>query len=169
MKRKILSVILIMLVISLLPSIPTSAAGDWINIEDKEPIKNYAYAFVAVGDTQVLCYRDAIKGTNYMSQIYDWIVENKEEKKIEYVFGLGDITDASLDTEWEIAKENISKLDGVVPYSLVRGNHDGDLKFRKYFYYDAYTGQFDGYYDESTSLQTLRLLFRAWEVREERR
>jgi len=109
MKRKIVSCILILIVLSLLMMTSVSAAGNWIDISDKEPVKDYAYAFVVVGDTQVLCYRDSIKGTDYMSQIYDWIIENKEEKKIEYVFGLGDITDNSTVKEWEIAKEPIPR------------------------------------------------------------
>ncbi len=154
--KKLLSGVIILLIISQVLVLPTFAAGDWINIEDKEPVKDYAYAFVAVGDTQVLCYNDAVKGTNYMSRIYDWIIENKEEKKIEYVFGLGDITDASLVREWEIAVETIRKLDGVVPYSMVRGNHDQEFKFFRAFCDDAYAGQFEGFCDGFTVFNTWR-------------
>ena len=32
--------------------------------------------------------------------------------------------DPPITGEWEVVKAAISQLDGVVPYSLVRGNHD---------------------------------------------
>ncbi len=153
MKRLISILIILMLVISPIIALPTSAASIWIDIEDKEPVKDYAYSFVVVGDTQIICYKDATKGTNYMSQVYDWIVANKEEKKIEYVFGLGDITDQdwteSGPAEWKVATENIRKLDGVVPYSVVRGNHDREGLFNKAFNDDVYKSQFDGFFNRT--------------------
>ncbi len=150
MNRKILVVIVMLLVLSFVPVLPASAAGMWIDPAVKKPVTDYAYSFVVVGDTQVLCYKDATEGTSYMSQIYDWIVANKEEKKIEYVFGLGDITDqdwlATGKEEWRIAKENIYKLNGVVPYSMVRGNHDSETFFIQAFSVPEYKSQFEQFY-----------------------
>ena len=150
MKRIILTLVVMLLVLSFVPVLPASAAEIWIDAADKKPVTDYAYSFVVIGDTQVLCYNDATKGTNYMSQVYDWIVANKEEKKIEYVFGLGDITDqdwlATGKDEWRIAKENIYKLNGVVPYSMVRGNHDSDTFFVQAFSVPEYKNQFDQFY-----------------------
>ena len=155
MKRKFVSFVLILLALSLVHVMPASAAGDWIEIEDKKPVEDYAYSFVVVGDTQILTYSDATKGTNYLSQVYDWIVANKEEKKIEYVFGLGDITDQDwLVTgvlEWQIAKENIYKLNGVVPYSMIRGNHDSETYFKWAFDIPEYKNQFVQFYKENLS------------------
>ena len=45
--------------------------------------------------------------------------------------------------EWEIVKEAVSQLDGVVPYSLVRGNHD-DYMMDDYFNVPEYTSMFEG-------------------------
>lgn len=112
--------------------------------KDKAPVTNYAYSFCVVGDTQKVAYL-------YPDQfhcIYDWIVENKESKKIEYVFGLGDITDKDTVAEWELVKSEIFKLNGVVPYSLVRGNHDGTANFNKYFKVDEYTKTIEGQFNE---------------------
>lgn len=103
---------------------------------------NYKYSFCFVGDTQKVTYNEPEK----LANIYDWIVANKTGRKIEHVFGLGDITDKSTDAEWTTAKTQISKLNGVVPYSLVRGNHDGASKYNSTFGIDAYTKQFEGFY-----------------------
>jgi hypothetical protein len=145
---------------STLLSASAAAASSWIDVEDKEPVKDYAYSFVVIGDTQIICYKDATKGTNYMETLYDWIVDHKEEKKIEYVFGLGDITDQDWtetgDAEWAVATSAIRKLDGVVPYSVVRGNHDRQNRFHKAFNYDAYRSQFEGFYNEKAVYDTHR-------------
>ena len=41
-----------------------------------------------------------------------------------FAAGLGDITDDDANWEWKGAVKFIKKLDGKVPYSLIRGNHD---------------------------------------------
>ena len=110
-------------------------------VTNKQPAKDYAYSFAVVGDTQKLCQDNpsAMKG------IYDWIIANKESKNIQHVFGLGDITEywgkttpEQLD-EWTRAKTYVSQLDGVVSYSLVRGNHDESNLFNQTFNYSGYT------------------------------
>ena len=110
--------------------------------EAPEEPTDYAYSFAVVGDTQILTRVYPEK----LSSIYDWIVENKEAHNIQYVMGLGDITDSDTDKEWQTASAEISKLNGVVPYSLVRGNHDSEAKFSKYLT-DIYSSQIDGSYN----------------------
>ena len=116
---------------------------EWL--DSYETQLDYAYSFAVVGDTQWLSRYSPAK----MEGLYDWIVENKDEKKISYVFGLGDITDAwntaDKENEWIRAHQYISKLDGVIPYSLVRGNHDESKYFSKYFANEIYMSQFDGF------------------------
>ena len=118
---------------------------------DKEPVTDYAYSFAVVGDTQKLSllYPDKI------GNIYDWIVANKTAKKIEYVIGLGDITENNTDGEWANAVKHIGKMNGVVPYSLIRGNHDlynpsGVNQFNKYTPQINYEAQIDGCYNGQT-------------------
>ena len=128
----------------------TSASGSgpefksnnhWV---EKEAAKDYAYSFAVVGDTQILnqYYQNQLVG------LYSWIESNVESKKIEYVIGLGDITDKDQVSEWTLAKNMLKKLNGKVNYSVVRGNHDTVEKFNKYFPYSEYgstvSGSFDG-------------------------
>ena len=124
----------------------------------------YDYSFAIVGDTQYMTRWDVIKTngevseTEHLKKVYDWLLENKEKKNIQYVMGLGDITDSydktyekyTSDTaaEWAWAYSQISRLDGNIPYSVVRGNHDNEMYFDSYFVNDTYQNQFkdsDGY------------------------
>jgi len=123
---------------------------------------DYAYTFAVVGDTQKLCYKDYLNATDedatndtaYMATIYDWIVANREAQKIEFVIGVGDITEDDNDGEWDIAYDNITKLSNAgIPYSLIYGyGHDTVDKLDKYFGKEAnFTDADIGYYD-GTSL-----------------
>ncbi len=124
----------------------------WAEESEKEPITDYAYSFVAVGDTQIICE----SYPEHMATLYDWIVDHIEEKKIAHVFGLGDITNRTTTAEWQVAKREIAKLDGVVPYSLVRGNHDKSNAFNNVLATDAYMAQFEGFYEEGRINNTWR-------------
>ena len=121
--------------------------GLWLNENSPEP--EYDYSFAVVGDTQIL--------TSFfpddLHYIYDYLSQNIENKKISHVFGMGDITDKDTDEEWTLAVNQISKLDGKVPYSLTRGNHDSNAQFNKYFGDDSlYANQYIlKYKDDSTT------------------
>ena len=105
--------------------------------------KDCAYSFAVVGDTQYLVRNDVNNGTNNTATLYDWILANKDAKKIHSVFGLGDITDSrTVAAEWQHAKDNITKLEGKLPYYVVRGNHDNSDMFNEYFNNDSYKSQF---------------------------
>lgn len=105
---------------------------------------DYDYSFAVVGDTQYVNYN----WYDRYDDIYDWVVENKKTRKIEYVMNMGDITETSADAQWARAATEHAKLDGVVPYSLVRGNHDKTDGFNKTFntapYNTSYAESFDG-------------------------
>ena len=119
---------------------------------------DYAYSLAIVGDTQTVTYQNP----ELLKNIYSWIVENKDAKNIQYVIGLGDITEYGVDVghanynearanaEWAAAKEAISLMDGKIPYSLIRGDgHDGIELFNQYFGNHAgYTDNIAGYYEE---------------------
>lgn len=120
-----------------------------------------AFTFAIVGDTQIISRLAPEK----MDTIYQWIVDNKEEKNIQFVAGVGDITDKSEDFEWEASIKAIRKMDGIVPYSLVRGNHDTVETYQRYVNYDSYTSQLDGSFDgvlntyQTITVGTLKYLF----------
>ena len=145
MTKRSLSLICILTMLASLFVFPVTAAdADWIDPANKTPVTDYAYSFVAVGDTQNVCKKEPEK----MAKIYDWIVANVESKKIKYVFGMGDITNDSSIKEWTVAKEEHAKLDGLVPYSVLRGNHDVSFDMNKFFVTDTYKAQFEGFYEE---------------------
>ena len=159
MKKLVAIICLLATIVSMstLGTLSASASGVWV--DEGMPVKDHAYTFVFVGDTQTITIGDVKNGTKNLNKIYDWIVENKEERKIEFVFGLGDITDTPWrtgDVEYEVAIEAINKLNGVVPYSLVRGNHD-QVSYNKFFKNEAYISQFNGEFLGDTINNSYRL------------
>ncbi len=124
--------------------------------EEKDP-DTYDYSFALVGDTQVLANRWPEK----LSNIYDWIVENKESKKIEYSLHMGDISDTVLSTgvyktEYTETIAQFEKLENAdIPYGFVRGNHDLVADYDQYFTAEDYATQITGSYD-STMKNTYR-------------
>lgn len=107
---------------------------------DKEPVKDYAYSFAVIGDTQNM---NKSHPAGFV-KIYDWILGNVQEKKIKYVLGLGDITNDDTDAEWTRAGQQFRRMDGIVPYSLVIGNHDSTAKFTATVNYPTYTDTIEG-------------------------
>ena len=53
-----------------------------------------------------------------------WVVEHRREQGIELVLHTGDLVDADLAEQWQIAADSLHRLDGVVPYLITTGNHD---------------------------------------------
>ena len=51
--------------------------------------------------------------------------------------------------EWKIAKQFVDQLNGIVPYSLIRGNHDSAAQFNATFNTEAYKSNFNGFYGEN--------------------
>lgn len=126
----------------------------WQDKDDVESVGQYDYAFAVVGDTQTMNEDDP----EAMEALYDWILENKEEQKIEYMIGLGDITDNSTDAEWEHANAYIGKLNGEVPYTLVRGNHDDLDDFNSNLHNGFYETTVDGLMNEDDLTNSYRCM-----------
>lgn len=132
---------------------------------DKEPVKDYAYSFVLVGDTQMITMFDAgtnwawkadyvapegTRGKNIVKGLYRWIIDNAEEKKIAHVFGLGDMTElVSNEAEWAVVDEAVHQLDGIVPYTVVRGNHDHPDNFVNTFNREPYASTLTESYEKT--------------------
>lgn len=133
----------------------------WTDAEDKIPVDGYAYSFAVVGDTQVITRDEAVKDNNpyyneaykgQIAKIYDWILNNRESKNIRFSFHMGDITDWNNGNEWNLAMENITKMNGKIPYTLARGNHDhGDTMTERYttdmFESNVISGEEFGFFD----------------------
>lgn len=109
---------------------------------EEPPLEDYAYSFAIVGDTQyqALTYHSVLTG------VYDWIIDNAESQKMAFVFGMGDMTDTSADEEWARVKKEVHRLDSVVPYSIIAGNHDmlTDDGFTKTFPLSDFKGKVEG-------------------------
>jgi len=140
--------------------------------EREEEKTDYEYSFAIVGDTQYLIYQDAYKGTSYTSYIYDWIVQNKTAKNIQFVMGLGDITDQNgvdktasdgidqTDKEWTLAVSEHQKLtDAEIPYTVIRGNHDTVPKLDEYFAGNSNFSAMDIEYFDGNSLGNYYVTF----------
>ena len=111
--------------------------------DEKQPIDDYAYSFAVIGDTQVVADRYA----DQFHKIYDYIIDNIDEKNIQFVLGMGDITERNTAEEWQLATDNIFRLDGKVGYSLVRGNHDGKNEYNANINSATYKNSLGGSYD----------------------
>ena len=141
--------------------------------EREEEKTDYAYSFAVIGDTQMQVWRDyksrldadASNDLYYTDNIYKWVVDNKDKKNIQWVFGVGDITQnngvantdpskTSTPLEWEIAKNAITQLDAAdMNYSVIMGNHDTVAQLDKYFADpsdDFYTSRVSGYYQDGS-------------------
>ena len=133
---------------------------------EQVPVEDYAYSFAVIGDPQIISINDYKYGNSNLTGIYDWILENKTAKNIQYVFNMGDITDGNLPAEWSVAQTQNARMDGVVPYSVLRGNHDlvgynnqGDTDyFSQYMGTTAYKAQFEGFYNDADISNSWRTL-----------
>jgi len=100
----------------------------WLTETDMQAIRgdNFtpAYSFAVVGDIQYITEYDAKNGTTHVKEMHEWIANNVGNKNIQYVAGMGDVTNRNIAEEWEVALEAISVLNGKVPYSVINGNHD---------------------------------------------
>jgi len=63
-------------------------------------------------------------GTRYFDDQTAWLARNARPSRIMYALHLGDITYENSPPEWERARRALSKLDNVIPYAVVGGNHD---------------------------------------------
>lgn len=158
MKNKIIAMICLvatLLSMTTLGACSAAAAETWINYElSEEP----DYSFAVIGDIQTLAWFDQRESTTYTKTLFDWILDNADERKIEYVFGLGDTietlsswgeegynTSVTNPGEWALTSKEIKRLDGVIPYLITRGNHDDEAGYHKYICTDAYKAQMDGF------------------------
>jgi len=78
------------------------------------------YAIIVVPDIQhlTLHYPDVLEA------LINWVIENVQECNIQLMIQVGDLTNDNTENEWQLVQDNFAKLDGVVPYIFIPGNHD---------------------------------------------
>lgn len=161
MKKRLLSIVCIVALLLSMTAFPISAAAaDWIT---QSPPSDVDYSFAVLGDIQTLTWYDRRDGTDYVESMFDWILNNRESRKIEYVIGLGDTietlstwpesgynTSVANPGEWSLSSAQFARLDGVIPYLVIRGNHDDEAGYHSYICTEDYKNQMNGFfYDPS--------------------
>ena len=126
-----------------------NAYSDWQpddgwNIVNPNPPTEYDYSFAVVGDIQYTT-------ENYPNELphtFDWLINNKESKNLQYVFNTGDITNTSTDREYTDIDEQLLRLkEAGINQSVVRGNHDKIAGYDKHITTEKYSygGDFESY------------------------
>jgi len=87
--------------------------------------QNQPFTVVALPDTQE--YTAEINGgaREIFTAQTQWIANHKDDSNIVFVLHEGDVTDGNSAPEWTNGRASMSLLDGVVPYAITVGNHDG--------------------------------------------
>ncbi len=113
-----LQAVLLLLAIAVVPSAFNEAKAE----NQVSPLPEGAFSFVVLPDTQG--YVTKKREATFAAEV-DWILENRETQRIQFVSHVGDIVDTyeSMD-EWGIAKVQMMKLHGIVPFAFSVGNHD---------------------------------------------
>lgn len=120
---------------------------------------DYSYSMAVIGDPQVLSANTAknISGDSSkrdsVTTLYQWVKDNAEAKNMKFAFNMGDTVDSSVSStsanQWLYGSNAVKLLDGTVPYSIVRGNHDSIAYYNQYYSYDEYKDSIAGSFDEN--------------------
>ena len=147
----------------------------WLTEQEMEQIRatdsnEYAYSIAVLPDPQFSTqyYPNSLKAT------FDYLLDNAEAKNIQYVLGVGDMTNNNTEAQWQNIKAQTERLNGKLPYTAIRGNHDvyynGSAElFDQYYadpsgYYYQHVQQNGGFYDTS-SVKNTYLLFEVGSVK----
>ncbi len=105
------------LAVCLVSGLSTSLADDQVS-----PLPDGAFSFVVLPDTQA--YVTSKTEATFAAEI-DWILANQASQRIQFVSHVGDIINRykAMD-EWAIAKSQMMKLHGKIPFAISVGNHD---------------------------------------------
>ena len=104
--------------------------------EQPSPAPEGTFSFVVLPDTQAYVSKE--KAIYFESEV-NWILDNRKSQRIKFVSHVGDIVGTyESDAHWKVARKNMLRLLGQVPFGFSVGNHDmqssGDSrKFQKAF------------------------------------
>ncbi|NMO96018.1 metallophosphoesterase [Paenibacillus lemnae] len=116
-------------------------------VQDEIPNRgDYDYSFVWVTDTQFLTELYP----HIQQEQFEWIVNNKEELNIQYLFHTGDlVNDPGAVYQWERADAYMKMIEEAnIPNGVLAGNHDVGSYDWDYTTYSQYFGE-DRYKDQS--------------------
>ncbi|MFN3671067.1 MAG: Ig-like domain-containing protein [Bosea sp. (in: a-proteobacteria)] len=75
----------------------------------------HAYTFAVIPDTHV---------TSNQAAMMQWLADHAKDLNLRFVTHVGDATNNNLPWEWDLFNQAMSKLNGIVPYAVLPGNHD---------------------------------------------
>ncbi len=118
------------------------------------PLPEGAFTLVVIPDTQSYRGRgckatpdstEPVSNVNLGAQI-DWILANRQKQNVVFVTHVGDIVDRNTPEQWAVAKQQLDRLRGVLPFALTVGNHDmtsrGDARlFQQHFPAASFAGE----------------------------
>lgn len=109
---------------------PSATDDPWKSVTVTLVPHTQPFALVVLPDTQY--YTAGLFGgrPDIFTVQTRWIVAHRDELNIVYVLHEGDVTDGNTQPEWDRAKVSVGVLDGVVPYAIAVGNHDGLMTSR---------------------------------------
>jgi len=124
---------------------------DGWNLDNPNTPTEYDYSFAVVGDVQYITENYPEK----LPHIYDWLINNKTDKKLQYVFGMGDITNMSTDREYADIDEQLLRLkEAGINQSVIRGNHDAIAGYDKYITTEKYAYGGDSFESYDGTMKT---------------
>jgi len=120
---KLISLLLIVFIVFI---IQINYAG---NERKKEEKKEKPFTLIVFPDTQIYSKNDPSWRNSSQKEVYiamtKWVANHVKLDNIKFVLHMGDIVNEDYEAyEWRNANEAMSVLDGVVPYTMVVGNHD---------------------------------------------
>lgn len=119
----------------------------WLTEDEMKAIRaeqgeEYEYVLAFLPDIQYLTQNNP----HNLKVMFDYLVEQGKQKKIEYVIGLGDITNSNTQSQWDTVIRQTDRLNGYIPYSLVPGNHDVLLNKKLELFNESYAKKTGFYY-----------------------
>jgi calcineurin-like phosphoesterase family protein len=119
----------------------------WLTEDEMKAIRaesgeEYEYVLAFLPDTQYLTQNNP----HNLKVMFDYLVEQGKQKKIEYVIGLGDMTNSNTQEQWDTIIRQTDRLNGYIPYSLVPGNHDVLLNNKLELFNQSYAKKTGHYY-----------------------
>jgi Concanavalin A-like lectin/glucanases superfamily/Calcineurin-like phosphoesterase len=85
-----------------------------------------SFTVAIVGDTQ----NYSTSRPDIFESVTQWIADNADDRNIQFVIQDGDIVNnGNASNEWNVARAAMDNLNGIVPYAVVRGNHDVGSQF----------------------------------------
>ena len=111
-------------VASIVSAAVITAASATTALAAADPVPFYPGSWTMVVLPDVQNYNGSDAKTLDFQRMTQWIADNKAARNIRFVTSVGDLTNNNAAAQWTRARAGFAKLDGVVPYAPVLGNHD---------------------------------------------